>query len=336
MICLFCYLFLFLPLLQLLPSTKQNKRQKRTSKTKNKKQKSFILRTLALAGGIVLLVGFLLFFGRDGNSASQTKKVAVATETKPKAGDSGLQESQKDGPQSSGAASLPVPTTPNTRNSFVKADGSPLPNVIYLNAGPIDTDLPGTKARRQPLAYFSGKRLQLIQWSGPVQPGWIAELNRLGVEIVDYIPENAYLVYGDWKVLSAMQKRMADKSYVRWEGGYRATDKIQPGALESKREEPELFAVQMVLNPQANTETLKKIKTLQLSATVKEGAAGKYYNIITRLPPAEIAKLAAERAAAAAQSETMQGKGKGKSDALPRLFLVVVLVLVALLLQLLL
>ena len=243
-------------------------------------------------GGIVLLVGFLLFFRRDENSASQTKKVAVATETNPKAENPGLQESKKDAPQSSATASLPVPTTPNTRTSFVKADGSPLPNVIYLNAGPIDTDLPGTKARRRPLAYFSGKRLQLIQWSGPVQPGWIDELNRLGVEIVDYIPENAYLVYGDWKVLSAMQKRMADKNYVRWEGSYRSTDKIQPGALGASREEPELFAVQMVLNPQANTETLKKIKALQLSTTVKEGAAGKYYNIITRLPPAEVAKLA--------------------------------------------
>ena len=243
-------------------------------------------------GGIVLLVGFLLFFRRDENSASQTKKVAVATETNPKAENPGLQESKKDAPQSSGAASPASPTIPNAQSSFVKADGSPLPNVIYLNAGPIDTDLPGTKARRQPLTYFSGKRLQLIQWSGPVQPSWIAELNRLGVEIVDYIPENAYLVYGDWKVLSAMQKRMADKNYVRWEGSYRSTDKIQPGALVASREEPELFAVQMVLNPQANIETLKKIKALQLSTTVKEGAAGKYYNIITRLPPAEVAKLA--------------------------------------------
>lgn len=103
-------------------------------------------------GGIVLLVGFLFFFQRDGTSSGQSKKVAVGTDAKPKAEDPGLQESKKDAPQSSGAASLPGPTTPNTQPSFVKADGSPLPNVIYLNAGPIDTDLPGTKARRQPLA----------------------------------------------------------------------------------------------------------------------------------------------------------------------------------------
>ena len=144
--------------------------------------------------GIVLLVGFLLFFLRNGNSSIQNKKVGLVTETKRKTENSELQESKKDAPQSLPAVSLPSPTPLNTRSSFVKADGSPLPNVIYLNAGPIDTDLPGTKARRQPLAYFSGKRLQLIQWNGPVQAGWIDELNRLGVEIIDYIPENAFML----------------------------------------------------------------------------------------------------------------------------------------------
>jgi len=250
-------------------------------------------------GGIVLLVGFVLFFRRDGNPSGQSKKVLVATETKPKGEAPNLQESKKDVPQNSGNTSLPGSTTPNTRPSFVKADGSPLPNVIYLNAGPIDTDLPGTKARRQPLAYFSGKQLQLIQWNGPVQAGWMKELKRLGVEIVDYIPENAYLVYGDWKVLSAMQKKMADKSYVRWEGTYRSQDKIQPNALAAdgsngpaSRPEPELFSIQMVLNPKANAETLKKIEQLQLASPIKQGPSGNYYNIVAKLPPAQIASLA--------------------------------------------
>lgn len=253
-------------------------------------------RYLKIFSGLILLAlfgAFFLFFAwSEKKFPNQINKVPVATHEKPKTDDPHLQESKKDAPQSSGVASLPGTTTPNTQLSFVKADGSPLPNVIYLNAGPIDTDLPGTKARRQPLAYFSGKQLQLIQWNGPVQAGWIDELNRLGVEIIDYIPENAFLVYGDWKVLSAMQKKMADKDYVRWEGSYRPTDKIQPGALDASREEPDLFAVQMVLNPQSNPETLKTIRSLQISETIKEEPAGKYYNVITRLPPVKIANLA--------------------------------------------
>ena len=116
-------------------------------------------------------------------------------------------------------------------------------------------------------------------------------MKKLGVEIIDYIPENAYLVYGDWNVLSAMQKRMADKNYVRWEGTYRPQDKIQPNALAAdgsngpaNRPEPELFSIQMVLNPKANAETLKKIEQLQLASPLKQGASGNYYNIVPSYP----------------------------------------------------
>jgi hypothetical protein len=260
---------------------------------KDKSNKSLVRNILLLIVGSTLLVGILfLISGRSGEAFFERKKTASDSSQGEISEKSGANASS---PHNSSAPIIAQSNSVMTSNSSsVKIVGNdqPKPNVIYLNAGPIDTDLLGTKARRQPLAYFSGKRLQLIQWRGAVQPSWIAELNRLGVEIVDYIPENAYLVYGDWKVLSAMQKRMADKDYVRWEGVYRATDKIQPGALEASREEPDLFAVQMVLNPQSNPETLKTIRSLQISETIKEEPAGKYYNVITHLPPEEIAKLA--------------------------------------------
>jgi len=247
-----------------------------------------------LAISALALLG-ILFLGREEQKGSRP-----TTKDNGSALTSGSSEASNPNPPAGGGNVFSTNRLASTPPAAPSVSGSEpsLPNVIYLNAGPINTDLPTTKARRQPLAYFSGKRLQLIQWNGPVQPGWMEELKRLGVEIVDYIPENAYLVYGDWKVLSAMQKKMADKNYVRWEGSYRGADKIQPNAVAedgttaAKRPEPELFAIQMVLHPQANEETLKKIKALQLSTPLKEGLAGKYYNIITRLPPAEIAKLA--------------------------------------------
>jgi len=255
---------------------------------------------LGILIGFLALLGvglFLMTRGGDQKIASVKKAQTHDAGTSPEVATVSTQSSVSGVAAGSSPAPAVVTTAAATTNSVTSGEPS-LPNVIYLNAGPINTDLPATKARRQPLAYFSGKRMQLIQWKGPVQVGWIEELKRLGVEIIDYIPENAYLVYGDWNVLSAMQKKMADKNYVRWEGTYRPEDKIQPNAVAedgvsaAKRSEPELFAIQMVLHPQANEETLKKIKTLQLSSTVKEGPMGKYYNIITRLPPAQIAQLA--------------------------------------------
>lgn len=248
---------------------------------------------------VLLLGGFLFLSEKKGGGTPIGKRLSSPTE---QAGSesSGTSEptATAQTPTPSGRASSTTAAT-NPPKVEETGDDQPKANVIYLNAGRIDTDLPTTKARRQPLAYFPGKRMQLIQWTGPVQPGWVEELKKLGVEIIDYIPENAYLVYGDWNVLSAMQKRMADKNYVRWEGSYRPQDKIQPNALAAdgsngpaNRPEPELFSIQMVLNPKANAETLKKIEQLQLATPVKQGASGIYYNIVAKLPPAQIASLA--------------------------------------------
>jgi len=257
-------------------------------------------RALAILLGSLLLIGFLFFVvSSSEEGALKTKKPSkfstIADSSDPVAKSKPLSPTSQTQNIPPDPSSVPASKVSSVQDN---SEDPPKPNVIYLNAGRIDTDLPTTKARRQPLAYFPGKKMQLIQWTGPVQAGWVAELKKLGVEIVDYIPENAYLVYGDWNVLSAMQKKMADKSYVRWEGTYRPQDKIQPNALASdqqspaNRPEPELFSIQMVLNPEANTETLKKIEQLQLASPIKQGASGNYYNIVAKLPPAQIASLA--------------------------------------------
>ncbi|NBU73335.1 MAG: hypothetical protein EBS53_18160, partial [Bacteroidetes bacterium] len=245
----------------------------------------------------LLLLGFL-FLSRNGKTGSPAAKGLNSTESSALAHADETSPGSTTGRAGAGQYGSPVANPSQLSTNSVTSAEPSLPNVIYLNAGAINTDLPATKARRQPLAYFSGKRMQLIQWSGPVQAGWVDELKKLGVEIIDYIPENAYLVYGDWNVLSAMQKKMADKNYVRWEGTYRPQDKIQPNALAAgnngpaSRPEPELFSIQMVLNPKANTETLKKIEQLQLASPIKQGPSGNYYNIVAKLPPAQIASLA--------------------------------------------
>jgi len=258
-----------------------------------------MIRALAIIIGSLLVAGFLFLFlshPEDVLTAKKPSKTStIADSSNPIAQSKTLSSTSQTQTISADPSSVPVSKVASVQDT---SEDQPKPNVIYLNAGRIDTDLPSTKGRRQPLAYFPGKRMQLIQWTGPVQAGWVEELKKLGVEIIDYIPENAYLVYGDWNVLSAMQKRMADKNYVRWEGAYRPQDKIQPNALAAdqqspaNRPEPELFSIQMVLNPKANAETLKKIEQLQLASPIKQGPSGNYYNIVAKLPPVQIASLA--------------------------------------------
>jgi hypothetical protein len=70
-------------------------------------------------------------------------------------------------------------------------------NSIFLNAVELDTSKAEVKALRKSVGSFAGKRMHLVHFAGPVQPGWRQELLDAGVQIVDYIPQNAYLVYGD-------------------------------------------------------------------------------------------------------------------------------------------
>jgi hypothetical protein len=75
-------------------------------------------------------------------------------------------------------------------------------NVVHLNV-PINTTSRGAqelaeagKAAQERL-YPGGKRLHVVQFAGPVRPEWFAALQSTGVRIINYLPHNAYLVYGD-------------------------------------------------------------------------------------------------------------------------------------------
>lgn len=169
--------------------------------------------------------------------------------------------------------------------------------VIHLNAGAIDTSAPQTQARAK-AAVASGKQLRLIQFDGPIQPAWVAELEKSGMRIVDYIPDNAYLVYGDVSAVQSMQTKSAGKSHVRWEGAYRGMDKIHPEAAQSatakasqERPDPTLFSIQLVLDPSINPSTLALIDSLKLKPVVRQGPSAKYYNIIVSLLPGSLGQI---------------------------------------------
>ncbi len=103
-------------------------------------------------------------------------------------------------------------------------------NLIKLNAAPLDTSLPQIQALRQPVAAFDGKRMHLVHFAGPVQPAWRESLLQAGVQIVSYIPQNAYLVYGDFASIASGQALAAQAAHGQWEGSYLDDYKIHPKA----------------------------------------------------------------------------------------------------------
>lgn len=173
-------------------------------------------------------------------------------------------------------------------------------NFIQLNAGALDTRATSVRSLRKIAGEFTGKQLHLVQFAGPVQPEWRDELVAAGVQIVAYIPNNAYLVYGDSKSIGQMQSASASASHVQWEGAYADEYKIHPAArLFDKQGLPRVigtdsFAIQLVADASANASTLQLLDLLKLDSAKRQRAALNYLNIVVRLSPENLAQIAAQ------------------------------------------
>lgn len=172
-------------------------------------------------------------------------------------------------------------------------------DLIQLNTGGLNTTLPEVKALRQPVTTGQGKRLHLLQFVGPLKPEWVEALRKTGVQLVTYIPENAYLVYGDTGALQAMQSWAAGAAFVQWEGAYLDDYKIHPRArtvdAKGNPQKPEttVVAIQMVADSEANAATLQLVEQLKLEPVRQQYSLLNYSNIVVSLPPGELPKIAA-------------------------------------------
>jgi hypothetical protein len=166
---------------------------------------------------------------------------------------------------------------------------------IQLNSGAIDTSGEGGTVSpvRAATTEFSGKQLHLVQFDGPIQPGWVAQLIQDGYQIVDFVPDNAYLVFGG---ASALKLTRAHATHVQWEGAYLASDKINPRARIQVAKAGQLYAVQLVLDEASNAATLALIESLKL-APLRSSAVNSqlhFLNVVVALPAARLAELAAQ------------------------------------------
>ncbi len=172
-------------------------------------------------------------------------------------------------------------------------------DVIELHAARINTREAAVKAQRRALAGFPGKRLHLVQFAGPVKPEWIEDLEKSGARIVSYIPNNAYLVYGDAPGFTKMQNWAGTNALVQWEGDYADDYKINPRARltnelgQAQTPVTDWFAIQLVADDAANTNTLALIDQLKLAPIQNQFRTLDYLNVIVRLPAARLNEIAA-------------------------------------------
>ena len=171
---------------------------------------------------------------------------------------------------------------------------------IELNAGRLDTRAPDVMARRRAIAPAAGSRLHLVQFVGPIKPEWREALEATGVRVAHYLPENAYLIYGDSKALAGFQSWAGTNALVQWEGDYAADYRIHPKArtvdAEGNPQTPatDTFTVQMLDDAEANPATLALIDQLKLAPVQQQFQTLQYLNVVVRLPAARLAEIAAQ------------------------------------------
>ncbi len=183
-------------------------------------------------------------------------------------------------------------------------------NVVHLNV-PINTTSRGAreladagKAAQERL-HPGGKRLHVVQFAGPARPEWFSALQKTGVRIINYLPHNAYLVYGDATSLERVSRLGEDarqtgdttegtKSFKQWDGPYLAAFKLDPSTAEVAPEGTQRYAVQLVADPDTNPATLQLAESFAGKPAVQKYQIADFLNFIVELPSSALMRLAAQ------------------------------------------
>ena len=152
-------------------------------------------------------------------------------------------------------------------------------NLLLLRTGVIDTTSSQGQALRvapdviTPIE-VGNKGLYLVQMIGPVKDEWI-DLLRNSVDIVSYVPNNAYLVRADQAELAELTVPSSrTQGFIQWTGEFRAEYKIAP-ELPLESEAHLTATVQFVTGrgDEARAEQIRKLSAMP-SVTVTEEVAG--------------------------------------------------------------
>ncbi len=98
--------------------------------------------------------------------------------------------------------------------------------------------------------------LRIVQFPGPIQESWYAAMEKAGLSVVVYLPDYAYLVWGDGSAV----KRLAQTAPTRWSGLYQPFYALSPALADVQGEAPVRVVVQVYDYPGADktVETILK------------------------------------------------------------------------------
>jgi uncharacterized repeat protein (TIGR01451 family) len=169
-------------------------------------------------------------------------------------------------------------------------------HLIRLNAGQIDTSV--TQPARAAASNEPGKRLFLVQFVGPIKGLWADDIRNRGGQIISYIPENTYLVYGEPAAFGVGQTAVpGTSSPVQWQGELSAGYKLRAMPMVSTAAGGSVpstayYSVQMVDDAQANAATMALVDQIRSGPVLRDSIVLHYRNLTVPMTPDAAAALA--------------------------------------------
>lgn len=182
------------------------------------------------------------------------------------------------------------------------AERSDFDKIGLRGGGEINT-APGAKRPAPPINLRqnrgSAAQFWLVQFVGPVKEEWLKRLEKLGVAIVSYLPNNAYVVWADGAALARLEASVGRDPAVQWTGEFHPAYRLAP-QLGSAKPGPNRPAsgttavavtVQFYNTPQVNA-SLARLQALGGRVLRQPVPVLKFVNISLELPAASFEAVA--------------------------------------------
>ena len=141
----------------------------------------------------------------------------------------------------------------------------------------------------------AGKSMWIVQFAGPVLPEWLDGLMAAGLEIVAYLPNNAYIVWGE-QPAARLNSLSTGSPLIRWQGAYhpfyRLSPDLRPDGERASLEEMVDVTIQLY-QTDTTAETIARIETRAESVLRAPSSTGNLINIRVRIPSADLDEIAA-------------------------------------------
>ncbi|PKO23411.1 MAG: hypothetical protein CVU38_04275, partial [Chloroflexi bacterium HGW-Chloroflexi-1] len=185
---------------------------------------------------------------------------------------------------------LPLPTPPSPT-----ATPTPVPGELFIRLkiatfDPLvgEPDLPASLRYAEEAAAAAGT--YLVQFRNPILPAWRAALAATGVQIVNYVPDHAYLVRlpADGSVTLAILSALPN---VRWVGPFHPAYRVSPMLLDQQGSRD--LRVKLLPGATRTEMDITAAAVTSWGGRVLERSSGNFPLLIVRLNLAELPNLAA-------------------------------------------